>query len=151
MKYFETAMRGLIFGLSLLFGAVIAQNVTSSLQLSQDPRGNFGVTSAGDLLFQNQAHLNANAVSLPPAVSSCTGGTLVAGSTDFSGGVTGVTGTACTITFGRAYANAPNCLVNASNATAASTFATTSTTQLVMGFTTASSAKITWICVGNIN
>lgn len=150
MKLFWTALRGLIFGAAALCGLALAQNVTLSLQLSQDPRGNFGVTSAGDLLFQNQVHLNENAAALPPAVSACTGGSLVAGSSDFSGAVTGVTGTACTITFGRAWTNAPNCLVNASNATAASTFATTSATQLVMGFTTASSAKITWICVGNI-
>lgn len=146
----KSLRNGFLAAVAFASTIAVAQNITSSVQLSQDARGNLGISSAGDLTFLNQVHVNSSSAILPPVVSSCTGGTLVAGSTDFSGAVTGVTGTACTITFGRAYTNAPSCLVNGSNATAATVFTTTSTTQLVMGFTTASSAKITWICVGNI-
>lgn len=132
-----------------LAGLAYGQSITGSLQQSQDPRGNFGVSSVGDLTVQNQAHVNSLQISSPPVVSTCTGGTLVAGSSDLAGGVSGVTGTACTVTFGRPYTNAPTCVFSGSNGTAATVSGVVTAAHIVFAFTTASSATITWICIGN--
>jgi len=128
-------------------GLVVAQTITSSLQLSQDARGNFGVDSSGNLVMFNNRHFNAQTTSTPPTLGTCTGGTLTAGSTDFSGQVTGATAATCAVVFGQTYGTAPRCLVTPNNATAATTFVTAAATT---GFTfnqTATTTTFNWLCV----
>lgn len=71
-----------------------------------------------------------------PVVSTCTNGSLAAGSTDAAGriSVSGGATTACTVTFGTAYAtNPPACVVIAKTAGIVATV-NTSTTAMVIAF-----------------
>lgn len=53
----------------------------------------------------------------PPVITSCGGGTLVTGSTDHKGQITGITAaTACTITFSQNLGTAPACSFSSNNA-----------------------------------
>ncbi len=61
---------------------------------------NFAARIAGDILFAGTA----------PSISSCGSGTIVTGSTDHKGQVSGITtATACTITFSQTLGAAPTC------------------------------------------
>jgi hypothetical protein len=128
-------------------GAVLGQSITSSLQLSQDSRGNFGVDSVGNLVVFNNRHINAQTTSTPPTLGTCTGGAITAGSTDFSGQVAGATAGSCAVVFGQAYGTAPRCLANANNTTAANVYVSTVSTTGMTISSTAATSTLTWICV----
>lgn len=71
-----------------------------------------------------------------PIISSCGSGTLVAGSTDHRGQITGVTAaTACTITFSSPLKAAPVCIETGSVALAAGLLSSISTTAVTFGMT----------------
>jgi hypothetical protein len=70
-----------------------------------------------------------------PVVSSCGGGTLVTGSTDNKGQITGISAaTACTITFNKALPAAPSCTFS-SNAAIVPTITSLSTTAVTTAMT----------------
>jgi len=145
---FRKLLTSFLCGLLFVSGLAIAQVITRSVQMSQDPSGPVGFDANNNMYIQQNRHLLASTNNAAaPTLGTCTGGTLTAGSTDFSGQVTGVTGATCAIVFAQAYATAPRCLAIANNSAAATVFITSPATT---GFTinaTASTSLFNWICV----
>jgi len=84
-------------------------------------------------------------------LGTCAGGTLVAGSTDFSGQVSGSSGTSCIVTFGQPWGTAPRCVTSGSVSSAATTGPvsnTTSTTAITMTVAATGAGVSTYICNG---
>src|SRR6266852_5017372 len=108
---------GTSFALLLLLCSVgAAQVINQSLQLSQDPRGQFGVDTNGNLYIQNNRHLlfQLGTTALPTVAGA--GCVVTAGSTDANGQVTGCSAAAA-VTFSQAYVTAPRCIASSSSAT----------------------------------
>lgn len=98
----------LILGLGAV-GAV-AQNITKALQLSQDAAGDFGVDSNNNVYFPGHILNTGRGQGAVTTVAGTGTPTLVG--TDVAGTVTmGTSATTATVTFGRAYITAPNCVV----------------------------------------
>ncbi len=154
---------GLVLALGL--GLASAQNITKSLQGSQDPRGPVGQDTSNAMYFPG--HINAfgqfTTVPTPSAattgvscVGSATGGTLAnvlaSGSTDVAQQVT-TRNTSCAIIFGSPFNAAPICVATPTTYTISAALApsqaiATATT----GFTMTnliSGAIYNIICIGN--
>lgn len=99
--------------------------------------------------FNSNAHLGVTAQVTAAAVSSCGTSPSISGAKDNHGTVSVGTGspTACTITFGTAYASTPDCVVTSYPQLAAFT-AVVSTSSIVVTQTATSSNKISYICLG---
>lgn len=131
----------------------IAQNLTKSIQLSQDPSGPIGMDTSNNVYFP--AHI-LNVGSAPTlAGGGGTGGT-VTGS-DFAGTIQEGTGTVShdAITFRLAFGAAPVCLITAATAMGGGTASpsppswTTSTGGFVVQHSPSSTTmKLTYICSG---
>lgn len=113
---------GLILALSL--GLAFAQNITKSVQLSQDPSGPFGVDSANNVYFQKKI---LSVSTIAPVPSSCGTSPSVIGNDAVGKLTTGSGATTCTLTFVTAYNVAPACIFQTQGAATQPTF-TTSTT-----------------------
>jgi hypothetical protein len=137
-----------LIGLCFAAGFATAQVLTRSVQLSQDPTSPIGVDANNHLYLVNNNHLNAVAGNAPPVLGTCAGGTLVAGSTDFSGQVSGSSGTSCIVTFGRVWGAAPRCVSGGSisSATTGPVSNTTSTTAITMTVAVTGAGVFTYIC-----
>jgi len=149
MKLFRTLLAGLIFGAATFGGLLTAQQIVRSVQLSQDSTGVFGVDANSNLYLQNNRHLLAtNNASTAPSLGTCAGGTLVAGSTDFSGQVSGSSGTSCVVNFGQAWVTAPRCVTSGStsSATTGPVSNTTTTAALTMTVAVTGAGVFTWLC-----
>lgn len=101
--------------------------------------------------LDNKGHLGfANTTA--PTVGSCGGGSpaVASGSTDTAGELTeGTTATGCTLTFANSgYTTAPKCVVSAQTQFVAFAY-TISTTAITITNTSASGAKVNWICFSN--
>jgi len=146
----RSAMHGLIFGALALAGVALAQTISSSVQLSQDPRGPYGVDTNQNLYIQNNRHLlTSNNSAAPPVLSACiTGGSPTLVGTDFFGVITAGTtaSTSCVVTFGAAFITAPNCVVSWQTGPLAAMSWTTSTTALTITQTSNASSKIAYSC-----
>lgn len=93
-----------------------AQSITKALQLSQDATGAFGIDTNNNVYFP--AHiLSTGPVPVAANAGTGTAASLNSGATDFAGTLTGgaATNTTATITFGKAYAAAPSCVVVSQN------------------------------------
>ena len=115
-KYLLPSALILVLGL----GFAIAQSITKSVQLSQDPLGPIGYDTQGNVYFP--AHiLTTNTTNGAPTVHNdgpgTTAATLDANATDFSGTLTGggVNNTTNQIIFSKAYLVAPHCVVMSQN------------------------------------
>ena len=89
--------------------STILANNTGSGKLIQ-----LQMSSADTFVIDNKGHVDMGNAGATPVLSSCgTGPSLGTGSNDARGTfITGASGTACTITFGQAYAAAPFCIVS---------------------------------------
>jgi hypothetical protein len=101
------------------------------------------------LSFDGNSHLSNAQVTAPTVTAGCNGaGSSVAG-TDLAGTVTGQTAaaTTCTLTFGTAFASAPNCTVTGQSSplTGAVTVATGT---LVVNFASTANYKWSYTCYG---
>jgi hypothetical protein len=93
-------------------GYALAQSITKSVQLSQDPTGTIGYDTNNNVYFP--AHINNNGPGIPTvATSAGTAPTINANSTDNQGIVTGGAAStqSVTIVFNKAYLAAPACVV----------------------------------------
>lgn len=136
--------------LALWPGLASAQNITKSLQGSQDPRGPVGVDTSNSAYFPNHILGFGNTSAFPSVVNCGTGAAMTAGSTDVTGAVT-VEQTSCTVKFGSPFNASPFCLtqVNSMPSTSASSVqVVTATTSFSL---TAASSGVTYsyICLGN--
>jgi len=137
----------LILGLSI--GLVYAQNVTKSVQLSQDPSGPIGFDSLLNTYFQGHILITPS-VRPVPTVGTCGTTPTVAG-TDVAGKITtGSSGTtACTLTFGTAFVTAPSCQMSTTVTNAGPLFLATTTTTAVFNYASATSLVISYICMSS--
>ena len=114
-KYLLPSALILVLGL----GFAIAQSITKSVQLSQDPLGPIGYDTQGNVYFP--AHiLTTNGMNGAPTVHTdggLTAATIDANATDFTGTITGgaaQTG-AVQIVMSKAYVAVPHCVVTSQN------------------------------------
>ena len=113
-KYLLPSALILVLGL----GFAIAQNITKSVQLSQDPSGPIGFDTSSNVYFP--AHvLTTNGLQGVPSPTAISGSviTIDANATDFSGTITGggVSSSNGTLTFSKAYLATPHCVVTSQN------------------------------------
>ena len=133
--------------LLLALGLAWAQTINRAIQLSQDASGAFGVDTTNNVYFPGHV-LNTGAAGAAPTITG-TGGTPTLSGTDVAGTVTmGVAGTQAVVTFGRAYAASPNCMVvwntGASGLTPISSVV--SATGIQMNQNAVSSNRINYFC-----
>lgn len=131
----------LCLGLSLAF----AQNVTKSIQLSQDGSGPIGYDTNGASYFPG--HINSNnRVGLPPVLSGCGTAPSFTGSDTALRLTTGSAATTCTVTFGVAHVTAPACVITPQGAAVQPTY-TVSATAIAMTVDVASTVY-NIVCMG---
>lgn len=137
----------LILALGLI--AATAQNITKSVQLSQDPLGTIGYDTSGGVYFPAHILSNTRVGPAPTVGTTCgTTGQSVTG-TDFGGEITvgsSVT-TSCPLTFGTVYVTAPTCVVAPKTGLIATTFSwVTAVTGLTVTQASTANNHITYIC-----
>lgn len=141
-KYLTPVGLILAFGLSL----ALAQTITKSVQLSQDSTGAIGVDTNNNVYYP--AHILTTGPGTP-ALTSCGSGTPTITGTDTAGTVAlGTSATGCVITFNKAYAATPYCLVTA-RAGVSQVGYSTSTTALTTTQVSTSSNTIDYLCTGS--
>jgi hypothetical protein len=131
-KFLQRLAVAFCCGLIFSVGFVSAQNITTSIQGSQDPRGPIGQDSAGNYYFKGAGHfLTYGSTGATPTLSSCGTSPTITGTDTFFKLTTGSAATTCTITFAAAYLTAPQCILQENGGTVNPTF-TTSTTALTV-------------------
>ena len=107
-------LNGLFALLVLGLGFATAQNISRSVQLSQDPSGPIGFDTVNNSYFPN--HINANSGAPTVNSGSCGTSPTVVGS-DVAGTVTEGTGTvsSCLMNFRTAFNANPFCVASSSN------------------------------------
>lgn len=126
-------------------GLALAQNITKSLQISQAPNGPIGMDSSNNVYFPGHILSVGPAT---PAITSCGGGTPVIAGSDTAGLVTmGTSSTGCIVTFTRAYAATPWCVVTVQGGVSQLAYTTTTTLIQVSQLST-SSNKFNYFCSG---
>lgn len=146
-------MKKLLTSIVLVFGLVCgfayAQNITKSVQLSQDGTGTIGYDTSNGVYFPG--HILSTVRGSPaPTVTGATCGTTAPAitGTDFAGTVTVGTSatTSCVVTFGTAFVTAPTCVVSPKSTILAAFSFATSTTALTVTQTSTASNTFTYIC-----
>lgn len=135
--------------LAIGVGSVVAQNITKSVQLSQDGTGTIGYDTGNNVYFP--AHILSTVRGSPaPTVTGSTCGTTAPAitGTDFAGTVTVGTSatTSCVVTFGTAFVTAPTCVVSPKSTILAAFSFATSTTALTVTQTSTANNTFTYIC-----
>lgn len=135
--------------LACFLASALAQNITRSVQLSQDPTGIFGVDSTNSVYFGNHI-LSTTRGGPPPTVTGSTCGTTAPSITgsDFAGTVTVGTSatTSCVVTFGTAFNTAPTCVLTPKSAILAAFSYAATTTALTITQTSTANNTISYIC-----
>lgn len=144
-KYLASIL--LILGLAC--GLAYAQNITKSVQLSQDGLGLIGYDTSNGVYFPG--HILSTVRGAPaPTVAGATCGTTAPAitGTDFAGTVTVGTSatTSCVVTFGTAFVTAPTCVVSPKSTILAAFSFATSTTALTVTQTSTANNTFTYIC-----
>lgn len=123
-----------------------------SIIFKTSPAGSTGTTQntlVTAMTIDQNGHVSHTGTA--PTVGTCgTSPSVTANSSDMAGELTTGTGTptACTLTFGKAFTNAPFCTIVDRTGLANLTSYTTSTTNFVITTSAASSQKIEWQCRG---
>lgn len=94
--------------LAIVGGVALAQNVTKSVQLSQDSSGPIGFDTNSNTYFPNKFLFPKTA---SPVITSCGTTPTIVGNDTVGKITTGSGATTCTITFTQAYAVAPACIL----------------------------------------
>jgi len=135
--------------LACFLGGVFAQNITKSLQLSQDGTGLIGYDTSNGVYFPGHI-LSTIRGAPPPTVTGSTCGTTATSitGTDFVGTVTIGTSatTSCVITFGTAFTTAPTCLLTPKSAILAALSYAATTTALTITQTSTANNTISYLC-----
>ncbi len=153
-RIFATA--GLVLALGL--GLASAQNITRSLQGSQDPRGPVGWDTSNAMFFPG--HINAfgqmttNPTPSGGVIGAACGSaaaatTIVSGASTDAAGILNPLSTTCSVIFGSQYTSAPACIVAPATATSGQSFAISTATT---GFNLTSLVSGTiyqYVCIGN--
>lgn len=151
MQRLRDILLGGVSGLAI--GAAViaqAQNITSSLQVSQDPRSPIGLDASNNMYLLRGQHLlsNTNAGGKAPTISSCGTGPTIAGTDFVFNFATGTAGTVCTISFGTAFGAAPQCLILPQAAATVPTYTATAT-QIAITTSIATTSYV-GVCLGSL-
>lgn len=131
----------LILALGLL--AVNAQNITRSVQLSQDGSGPIGFDTNNNVYFPNHENTNSQAT---PTLTQCGTSPTITG-TDTAGTVAaGSAAGTCTINYRSTFVNSPSCLVSPAFATMMGVIATSGGMTAVFG--TQTGMIFNYLCKG---
>lgn len=138
--------------LACFAAAALGQNISKSVQLSQDPTGLVGYDTNNGIYIP-QHLLTTTRGGPPPTVTGSTCGTTaptVVG-TDFAGLITVGTSatTSCVLTFGTAFVVAPVCLLTPKSAILAALSYATSTTALTITQTSTANNTIAYLCTSS--
>lgn len=132
------------------FGPIIVQSSPPSgpiIQLQGTPNNGIYIQSNHGGFTRHFGSGSTATANLPVLTSCGTTPTLATGSTDQAGTITmGTTATGCVVTFGTAYAAAPNCRVTWRATPLASQSYTTSTTALTLTQTSTSNNLVDYDC-----
>lgn len=149
MTRLRTYLLPCLLVLACLVASALAQNITRSVQLSQDSSGTIGYDTTGGVYFPGHI-LSTVRVAPAPTVTGATCGTTAPAitGTDFAGTVTVGTSatTSCVVTFGTAYVTAPTCVVSPKSTILAAFSFATSTTALTVTQTSTANNTFTYIC-----
>ena len=139
-KYLLPSALILVLGL----GLALAQSITKAIQLSQDATGAFGVDTSNNVYFPG--HI----LSTAPVPTVGTGCTLTSGSSDSQGAITYSSNSiGCTLTYGKAFLTAPNCVASDQTATIVTAIGyTTVTTSISFTSLSANGLVVNYICTG---
>lgn len=132
--------------LALAGTLALAQTISRSVQLSQDPSGPIGFDTNNGVYFPGHVLTTGN----PPVLTACSTAPTITG-TDTMGTVVGGTGplvATCTLTFARAYVSTPYCVVTVQNP-ATSPLAYTVTTTAISVSANMGSATFHYYCSGS--
>lgn len=129
--------------LACFLGGAIGQNITRSVQLSQDPTGIYGVDTNNNVYFANK--ILARSTNAVPVLTGCGTAPSILGNDTVGKLTTGSAATTCTVTFSLAYNVAPACVISAQGTATQPTF-TTSTTAITITVDIASTVY-NYICI----
>lgn len=135
--------------LACFLASALAQNITKSVQLSQDPSGLVGYDTSNNVYFPNHILSTIRGGPAPTVTGSTCGTTAPAiTGTDFAGVVTVGTSatTSCVITFGTPFVTAPTCVLTPKSAILAALSYATSTTALTITQTSTANNTIAYMC-----
>lgn len=133
-----------------LIGPAAAQNITRSLQGSQDPRGPVGIDTSNSAYFPGHINAFGQFTKTPSQAAGPATNGLVAGSTDAAGQLQIFGATSTTLLFGSPFNAAPNCVATPSTTpTSGVSFglATATTSMSITGGV--SGTTYNYICIGN--
>src|SRR5215469_6214068 len=112
------------------------------------------ISSTGQVILRTAAnnidviigsHLGGSSA---PVANACAGFALSGGASDVGGTITYTSAATCSITFGRAFVNAPTCVANSIGATPAAASVATTTTGATFTFA-AAQTQIEFVCIGS--
>lgn len=131
MKKWKDRLLGGVSGIAIaLAGASYAQNIVSSVQLSQDPRGAIGFDASNNMFLLKGQHFGSQGGAAPVA-SACGTGPTVTG-TDFAFTLTtGSSATSCTVTFANAFGASPRCILGTQGSATQPTYTTTAASVVI--------------------
>lgn len=129
MNKFKNTLLTVFALLAIGLGASVAQNITKSVQLSQDGTGPIGFDTSFNTYFPNK--ILAKSTSAVPVLTSCGTAPSILGNDTVGKLTTGSAATTCTITFSSAYNVAPACFLQTQGAATQPTY-TTSTTAITV-------------------
>lgn len=109
---FRRLVLPLLAALAIGLGGVAAQNITKSVQLSQDGSGPIGFDTNNNVYFP--AHINNSGIA-PALGTNCSTATITG--SDTAGRIVGVAATTgtCTVTFNKPYVATPFCIATTQN------------------------------------
>lgn len=135
-KFLLISSAVLLWGL----GAALAQNITKSIQQSQDPTGAFGVDTNNGVYFPG--HILSSGTNRPSPTVTGTGSPTISG-TDTAFTVTmGTSATTATVVFGQAFVSVPTCVIQGVSNTVV-----LATTSVAITQASQSANKVTGICL----
>jgi hypothetical protein len=143
----------LLAALAIGLGGVVAQNITKSVQLSQDGSGPIGFDTTNGVYFPG--HLNSTSTTPSYDGASCGVAQSISGvstsrsiaGTDTAGAIqTGGTATQCQVVFARAYLSTPWCVFS-SNTGASPVGWTVSTAGFNVTMASAAGLRVSYSCM----
>lgn len=118
-------LHGLCALVLIASGIALAQNITRSVQLSQDPSGPIGFDTTNNTYLPRK--LLFPSVAQTPVLSTCGTSPSIVGNDVVGKVTTGSAATTCTITFSQAYIVAPACFLQTQGSATQPTYTTSIT------------------------
>lgn len=137
-------------------GTVLIDGTSSSLKITSSGSANLLQVSTGTagpyvLNVSSTGHINSQSIK-GVAVTTCgTSPTISSGANDVHGTITVGSGTptSCTVTFGKPYASAPDCVIEDNAAGVTSSIGSQTATAFTVNFSLGMTGSFAYICIGS--